>query len=74
MTYNNIFFIISGNIIYVSSSIGIYCRCGIYIMGVKAMVGSTLDLISLFNILASTCLAHVAETSIYMKCLGVYRF
>ena len=43
-------------------------------MGVKAMVGSTLDLISLFNILASTCLAHVAETSIYMKCLGVYRF
>ena len=47
-----------------SSSIGIYCRCGIYIMGVKAMVGSTLDLISLFNILASTCLAHVAQTSI----------
>ena len=33
-------------------------------MGVKAMVGSTLDLISLFNILASTCLAHVAQTSI----------
>ena len=34
-----------------------------FIKWVKAIVGSTLGLISLFNMLASTCLARVAQTS-----------
>ena len=38
-----------------------------FILWVKAIVGSTLDLISLFNILASTCLAHIAQTSLHIK-------
>ena len=38
-----------------------------FILWVKAIVGSILDLISLFNFLASTCLAHAAQTSIEKK-------
>ena len=34
-----------------------------FILWVKAIVGSIVDLISLFNILTSTCLACVAQTS-----------
>ena len=34
-----------------------------FILWVNAIVGSILDLISLFNILASTCLARAAQTS-----------
>ena len=38
-----------------------------FILWVKVIVGSILDLISLFNVLASTCLARAARTSI-TKC------
>ena len=38
-----------------------------FILWVKAIVGSTFDLLSLFNILASTCLARVAQTSLHIK-------
>ena len=37
-----------------------------FILWVKAIVGSILDLISLFNILASMCLARAVQTS-YIK-------
>ena len=36
-----------------------------FILWVEAIVGFILDLISLFNILASTCLACATQTSIY---------
>ena len=35
-----------------------------FILRVKAIIDSILDLISLFNVLASTCLAHAAQTSL----------
>ena len=38
-----------------------------FILWVKAMVGSTLDLLSLFNILPSKCLAHLAQISFSTK-------
>ena len=37
-----------------------------FMLWVKAIVGSLLDLISLFNVLASTCLTRATQSSLYI--------